>query len=110
MGVSELQPAAGWLAGGPGRAQTEPFVLFLRLWDEGREKGLSCSAGRPSRGCLAQLIGDAGYTKGRWMGAGGRRPSEGVGWPQSVPFLPPELKQQCQGRGTSRGGCTESKS
>ena len=42
MGVSELQPAAGWLAGGPGRAQTEPFVLFLRLWDEGREKGLSC--------------------------------------------------------------------
>ena len=72
MGVSELQPAAGWLAGGPGRAKTEPFVLFLRLRDEGREKGLSCSAGRPSRGCLAQLIGDAGCTKGWWMGAGGR--------------------------------------
>lgn len=96
---------------GPGGAQTEPFVLSLSLWDEGKEKGLSCSAGRPSRGCLAQLVGDAGCTKGRWMETSGEGSiQERVGRPQNVPFLPLELKHQCHGQETSRGGCVKSKS
>lgn len=34
------------------------------IQEEDREKGLSCSVGRPSRGCLAQLVGDLGTYKG----------------------------------------------
>lgn len=47
MGSLSWAAGSGLACWGPGRAQTEPFVLFLRLPpDEGREKGLSCSAGR----------------------------------------------------------------
>lgn len=47
----------------------------LAVQDEGRERGLSCSAGRPSRGCLAQLVGDLGMHKGLVGEERGRRDS-----------------------------------
>lgn len=86
---SAPQPAAGSLIGGPGSAQTEPFVLFLRLWDEGREKGLSCSVGRPSRGCLAQLAGMLGAQKAGGWGLRGRAASrKGSASPRMCRLLP----------------------
>lgn len=61
----------------------------LSIQDEGRETGLSCSEGRPSRGCLAQLVRDLGMHKETVDGEPGRRDStyEGVGRPQNVHFL-----------------------
>lgn len=58
--------------------------------DEGREKGLSCSAERPSRGCLAQLVGDLGIHKELVGEEHGRRDSayKGLERLQNVCFLP----------------------
>lgn len=65
-------------AGSSGARQCSDRALCsatLSVQDEGRERGLSCSAGRPSRGCLAQFVGDLGMHKGLVGEERGRRDS-----------------------------------
>lgn len=85
-----LQPAAGWLYGKLAVFRQSLCSAALSIQDEGREMGLSCSEGRPSRGCLAQLVRDLGMHKETVGRKPGRRDRDykGVGRPQNVHFLP----------------------
>lgn len=79
---------------------------------EDREKGLSYSVGMPSRGCLAQLVGDLGTYKGLVggeEGEEGHRP-QGLGKAPEHAFPCMELQQQCHSWRINREACTRHKS